>query len=141
LPCANGLGVQGVAAFDVKHVAFAVGAAQCIGIAAGIEERDLVALRLLADSESRRRTDLPDKADHLIALDQLVRLGHGGGGIDAVFGDHLDPAPEYAARRIGFFDRQHGALVAVFAHLAEKAGARRDVSDTDRVGLRAQDRR
>jgi len=43
----------------VEHVAFAVGAAQRIGVTAGVKEWDLVALRLFADGEPRSRTDLP----------------------------------------------------------------------------------
>ena len=40
---------------------------------------------------------------------------------------------KHSARRVGFLDRQRGTLVAVLAHLAEKAGARRDMSDTNGV--------
>ena len=121
----------------MEHEAAAVLAAQGIRIASRIEERNPVAVGLLGDGKAGRGVDFADQAHHLVALDQLLRLGDRGLRIDAVLGNQLDLPAEYAAGRIGFLNRERSGLESVFPQLSEKPGARCDVAQFDGVGLRA----
>ncbi len=120
----------------MEHKVAAVLAAQVIRIASGIEERNFVAVGLLGDGQAGGGVDLADQAHHLVALDQLLRLGHRGLGIDAVLGDQLELPAEHAAGGIGFLNRKRSGLESIFPQLPEKSGARREVTQFDGVGLR-----
>ena len=133
--------VHAVRRLGVEHVAVARLAAQLVRIAAGVEEQDPVALRDLRDREARCRADLADDRDHLVALDQALRLGRCGLRIDAVFGDQVDLAAVDAAARIDFFNRQVHAHHGVLAERAEKTGQRCQMAEAYRVGLAADDGR
>ena len=109
LPQPDRLGVHRVATLDVEHVAVAVGAAQLVGVAAGVDVDDLRPVGDLGDREPRGGADLADQAGRLVTLDQLLRLLGGGRRVDAVLGDQLDLTAEHAARLVGLV---HGQLVA-----------------------------
>ena len=141
LPGPDRLGVHRIASFDVEHVAVAVRSAQRVRVGAGIDVHDPRLARLLADRQRRRAVDLAQKADDLVALDQLLRLRHRGRGIDAILGEQVDLAPEHAARRVDLVDRERRGAQAVLPKLAEKAGAWREVADFYGVSLRPHDRR
>ena len=136
---AAGLDIGGVGAFDVKHVLVAAFAAQFVGIAAGVDENALVAARHLCDRQTGGRGNFTDQHDRAIALEQALRLGRSGGGIDRVFRDQFKLATHDAAGPIDLLDRHGDAHHGIFTERAEEAGQRRQMADLDFVGLRTHD--
>ena len=87
----------------------------------------------------RCRADLTDDNGHLVALEQALGLGRGRLRIDAILGNELDLAAHDAAGRIDLVDRERDTHHRVLAQWTEKAGARRQVPEADRLGLAADD--
>ncbi len=124
----------------MEHVAVARLAAQLVGIAAGVEEQRAVALRDLRDRKPRRRADLADDRNHLVALDQPRGLRRCGLRVDAVLGDQLDLAAHHATGGVDFLDGKLDPHHRVLAERSQESGERRQVTDADRVRLAAADR-
>jgi hypothetical protein len=61
--------------------------------------------------------------------------------IDRVLQQQLDLAAVHAARRIDLVGGELNAHHGVIAERPEEAGARREMPDLDRIGLRARNRR
>ena len=138
---ADRLRVHGVAALDVEHVPVAVLAAQLVGVGAGVDVGNLVAVRLLGDGQRGGRADLAEQAQHLVAFHQLLHLGHGHAGVDAVLSDQLDLAAEHTPAGIGLLDSHRCRLEAVIPELPQEAGTRGQMTHAQRLGLPLHDGR
>ncbi len=139
---ADGFDIHRILRLDVEHVALAILAAQRVGIAAGIDEQRLVARGDLRDGQARGGRNLADDAGDLVALDHAFGLGRCGLRVDRVFLEQFDLAAHHAARRVDLFHREVDRHHGIFAERPEKAGARRQMTDSDDVGgLRAQNGR
>jgi hypothetical protein len=141
LPLADRFCVHRVTALDVEGVTVALGAPQLIRVGAGIEIGRLQALGLLHDGAARGRADLADDDDCLVLLDQLLRLGHGDAGVDAVLGDEFELAAEHATAGVDLLHCHLRGVLAIDAKLAEEASEGGEVPDLYDVGLGPRDRR
>ena len=120
----------------MEHVGIAARAAQRVGIAAGIDEHGLHSVSDLTDREAGRRRNLADNDRDLVALDQALGLGGGGLRIDRVLHDELDLAAHHATDCVDLISGELDAHHRVFAERSQEARQRREVSDSDRIGLR-----
>jgi hypothetical protein len=93
-----------------------------------------------AIASPRRRADLADETRDLVALEQPLRLGGRRLRVHAVLGDQLDLAPHHAAGSVDLVDRKRDAHHRVFTQRPEEAGARRQMSEANGIGLSADDR-
>ena len=115
-----------------------------VGMAAG---HDVEHALLEADVRHRlrqRRVDVADQEVDLVALDQLERLLHRGGGVAAgrILDQQLDLAAENAALGVDLLDGELRADQFVLAERGEGAGQRIVEADLDRlVGERLYDER
>ncbi len=139
---AAALHIHRVLMLDMEHVAVAVLAAQCVRIGAGVDEQRLGPAGDLRDRQRRGGGNLTDDTGDLVALDHALGLGRGGLGIDRVFLQQLELAAVDAAGGIDLLGGEVGRHDAVLAERAKEAGARRQVSEADRIRrLRQDDRR
>src|SRR5207237_9624728 len=81
---ACGVDIHAVRGLSVEHETIARLAAQLVRVAARVEEYRAIALCHLRDRETRRRADLADDRDDLVALDQPLGLGRRRLRVDAV---------------------------------------------------------
>ena len=88
------------------------------------------------DREARRRADLADDGDDPVALDHpLAPWSTRSAGLTLSSAEQLDLAAEHAAGGVDLLDGEVDAHHGVLAQRAEEAGARRQVPDTDDVGV------
>ena len=123
----------------MEHVAVAARTAQRIGVAAGVDEEDLVARATCAI--------VRHEAEEISPMMQatLSRSIMRSALVEAVCGltdppSALDLAAHHAAGSVDLLDREVDGHDAIFAERTEKAGARRQVAEPDGIGVWRQNR-
>ncbi|OGL62615.1 MAG: hypothetical protein A3I72_05860 [Candidatus Tectomicrobia bacterium RIFCSPLOWO2_02_FULL_70_19] len=94
---------------------------------------DLELVRHRGERVTRRGQEAAQEHVHLVALDELLGLGHGQGGLGlVVLGGELHR--EWAHLVLVLLQPQDEAVDLVLAHLGEWARQRRDEADADLPG-------